>query len=114
VVQDAMGTAAASTGFRRNKSWFVMRRPSQPATEIIMVKDDRKNKLLANAVANLKRDKLGMGIDLLDEIMLIDPNSKVALLARGSVYLKWVMQIMPKVISVDFSISMPIIRRPTI
>jgi tetratricopeptide (TPR) repeat protein len=57
-------------------------------TEIIMVKDDRKNKLLANALANLKRDKLGMGIDLLDEILLIDPNSKVALLARGSVYLK--------------------------
>jgi hypothetical protein len=53
-----------------------------------MVKDDRKNKLLANAVANLKRDKLGMGIDLLDEILLVDPNSKVALLARGSVYLK--------------------------
>ena len=27
-----------------------------------MVKDDRKNKLLANAVANLKRDKIGMGV----------------------------------------------------
>lgn len=53
-----------------------------------MVKDDRKNKLVANAVANLKRDKLGMSIDLLDEILLFDPNSRVALLARGSVYLK--------------------------
>ena len=55
-------------------------------TEIIMVKDDRKNKLLANAVANLKRDKLGMCIDLLDEILLIYPNSKVALIIAGQFY----------------------------
>ena len=53
-----------------------------------MEKEIRKNKLFANAMSNLMRDKLGMSIDLLDEILRADPDDKLALLARGSVYLK--------------------------
>ncbi len=49
---------------------------------------DRKNLLLANAISNIMRNKLGMSIDLLDEILRVYPDDKSALLARGSVYLK--------------------------
>jgi tetratricopeptide (TPR) repeat protein len=56
--------------------------------EIIMNKRDRKNELFANAMSNLMEDKLGMSIDLLDEILDADPDDRLALLARGSVYLK--------------------------
>ena len=53
-----------------------------------MDKDNRKKDLFANAMSNLMRDKLGMSIDLLDEILRADPDDKLALLARGTVYLK--------------------------
>ena len=53
-----------------------------------MDKDNRKKVLFANAMSNLMRDKLGMSIDLLDEILRADPDDKPALLARGTVYLK--------------------------
>ncbi len=54
----------------------------------MMDKDSRKKDLFANAMSNLMRDKLGMSIDLLDEILRADPDDKPALLARGSLYLK--------------------------
>ena len=53
-----------------------------------MVKDDRNKKLLSIALSKLKRNKLAIGTDLLDEILMIDPDNTVALLARGSVALK--------------------------
>ena len=53
-----------------------------------MHKKDRKNELFANAMSNLMNDKLGVSIDLLDEILKADPNDRLAWLARGSVYLK--------------------------
>ena len=53
-----------------------------------MKKDDRQRKLFASAIANIKMDKLGISIDLLDEILRVDPDEKLALLARGAVYLK--------------------------
>jgi tetratricopeptide (TPR) repeat protein len=56
--------------------------------EVIMHKKDRKNELFANAMSNLMNDKLGVSIDLLDEILKADPNDRLAWLARGSVYLK--------------------------
>jgi tetratricopeptide (TPR) repeat protein len=34
------------------------------------------------------KDKYGMSVDLLDEILKTDPGDRLALLARGSVYLK--------------------------
>ena len=39
-------------------------------------------------MSHLLKDKLGMSIDLLDEILAADPADRMALLARGSVYLK--------------------------
>ncbi len=54
----------------------------------MMDKDSRKKDLFANAMSNLMRDKLGMSIDLLNEILHADPDDKLALLARGTVYLK--------------------------
>ena len=53
-----------------------------------MDKDNRKKDLFANAMSNLRRDKLGMSIDFLNEILRADPDDKLALLARGTVYLK--------------------------
>ena len=53
-----------------------------------MDKNDRRNELFTNAMANLMDNKLGMSIDLLDEILNADPDDRLALLARGSVYLK--------------------------
>jgi tetratricopeptide (TPR) repeat protein len=49
---------------------------------------DRKKDLFANAMSNLMKDKLGISIDLLNELIDTDPDDKLALLARGSVYLK--------------------------
>ena len=48
----------------------------------------RKNELFTNAMTNLMQDKFGISIDLLTEILTADPGDRLALLARGSVYLK--------------------------
>ena len=53
-----------------------------------MDKNDRTKELFANAMSYLMKDKLGMSVDLLDEILKINSGDKLALLARGSVYLK--------------------------
>ena len=50
--------------------------------------DDRRNEVFAEAMEKLMDDKLGMSLDLLDEIIEADADDKLALLARGSVYLK--------------------------
>ena len=49
---------------------------------------DRKNELFTNAMSNLMKDKLGVSIDLLNELIAADSDDKLAYLARGSVYLK--------------------------
>jgi len=49
---------------------------------------DRNKDLFASAMSNLMKDNLGISIDLLNEIIDTDPDDKLALLARGSVYLK--------------------------
>ena len=56
--------------------------------EGIMAKKIRNNELFANAMSNFMNNKLGVSIDLLDEILNADPEDRLALLARGSVYLK--------------------------
>ena len=48
----------------------------------------RKNELFTNAMTNLMERKFGISIDLLNEILNADPDDRMALLARGSVYLK--------------------------
>jgi tetratricopeptide (TPR) repeat protein len=53
-----------------------------------MNKNDRKNQLFTNAMSNLMENKLGISIDLLNEILAADPDDRLALLARGSVYLR--------------------------
>ncbi len=53
-----------------------------------MQNDERKNELFTNAMSNLMNDKLAMSIDLLDELIKMDTDNKLAYLARGSVYLK--------------------------
>ena len=49
---------------------------------------DRKNEMFTDAMKKLMEDKLGMSLDLLDEIIRTDSDDKLTLLARGSVYLK--------------------------
>ncbi len=49
---------------------------------------DRKKELFANAMSNLMREKFGISIDLLNEILDADPDDRISLLARGSVFLK--------------------------
>jgi tetratricopeptide (TPR) repeat protein len=53
-----------------------------------MDENDRKKELFANAMSNLTKNKLGISLDLLNEIIDTDSDDKLALLARGSVYLK--------------------------
>ncbi len=53
-----------------------------------MDENDRKKELFVNAMSNLTKNKLGISLDLLNEIIDTDPDDKLALLARGSVYLK--------------------------
>ena len=53
-----------------------------------MKNTDRKNELFTNAMSNLMKDKLGVSIDLLNELIEADSEDKLAFLARGSVYLK--------------------------
>ena len=50
--------------------------------------NDRNKDLFASAMSNFMEDKFGISIDLLNEIIDTDPADKLALLARGSVYLK--------------------------
>ena len=53
-----------------------------------MNNSNRRDDLFTTAMSSLMEDKLGMSIDLLDEILHADPDDRMALLARGSVYLK--------------------------
>ena len=53
-----------------------------------MKNTDRNNDLFASAMSNLMKDKLGVSIDLLNELIDADSDDKLAFLARGSVYLK--------------------------
>jgi len=53
-----------------------------------MAKTSRNNELFANAMSNFMKNKLGVSIDLLDEILNTDAGDRLAWLARGSAYLK--------------------------
>ena len=53
-----------------------------------MDKSNRNKELFTNAMSNLMKNKLGMSIDLLNEILNADPDYRLAILARGSVYMK--------------------------
>jgi len=53
-----------------------------------MDQNNRKKELFTNAMTNLMQDNFGISIDLLNEILTADPDDRMALLARGSVYLK--------------------------
>lgn len=53
-----------------------------------MARNDRNNELFTSAMSNLMKDKLGVSIDLLNEILNADRHDRLAWLARGSVYLK--------------------------
>ena len=53
-----------------------------------MENNDQKNELFTSAMSNLMKDKLGVSIDLLNELIDLDSEDKLAFLARGSVYLK--------------------------
>jgi len=53
-----------------------------------MDQSTRKNELFTTAMTHLMKEKLGISIDLLTEILNADPGDRLALLARGSVYLK--------------------------
>ena len=53
-----------------------------------MENTERKNEIFANAMSNLMKDKFGISIDLLNELIDADSDDKLAVLARGSVYLK--------------------------
>lgn len=50
--------------------------------------NDRNKDIFASAMSNFMEDKLGISIDLLNEIIDTDPDDRLALLTRGSVYLK--------------------------
>ncbi len=53
-----------------------------------MLTKDRRNELFTHAMSYYSRKKFGMSIDLLDEILSSAANDKLALLTRGSIYLK--------------------------
>jgi len=53
-----------------------------------MDKNIRRTELFTNAMSNLLENKFGMSIDLLNEILAADPDDKLALLARGTAYMK--------------------------
>jgi tetratricopeptide (TPR) repeat protein len=53
-----------------------------------MEQSNRKNKLFTNAMSHLMQEKFGISIDLLTEIINVDPADRLALLARGTVHLK--------------------------
>ncbi len=49
---------------------------------------DHNKEKFADAMSNLLRDDLGMSIELLNEIIDTEPGDKLALLARGAIYMK--------------------------
>jgi Tfp pilus assembly protein PilF len=53
-----------------------------------MTNYDQKNAKFTEAMSNLANDNLGTSVDLLNEIIDLDPDDKLAVLARGAVYLK--------------------------
>lgn len=53
-----------------------------------MDENTRKKELFTRAMTNLMQEKFGISIDLLNEILNTEPDDRMALLARGSVYLK--------------------------
>ena len=53
-----------------------------------MTYSDRKNAKFTEAMSNLANDNLGTSVDLLNDIIDLDPDDKLAVLARGAVYLK--------------------------
>ena len=53
-----------------------------------MVTKERRTELFTHAMSYYSRKKFGMSIDLLDEILSSGANDKLALLTRGSIYLK--------------------------
>ena len=53
-----------------------------------MDKSNRNKELFTDAMSKLMKNKLGMSLDLLNEILNADPDDRLAILARGSVYLK--------------------------
>ena len=53
-----------------------------------MSKNERNKELFTNAMLYLMKDKLGMSADILSDILSVDPDDRLATLARGSVYLK--------------------------
>ena len=54
----------------------------------IMLTKERKSRLFSHALSYFSEEKFGMSIDLLNEILSSDPDDKIALLTRGSIYLK--------------------------
>ena len=53
-----------------------------------MEKNERIKELFESAMKKMIKDKLGESIDLLDEIITVDPDNRLAFMARGTVYLK--------------------------
>lgn len=53
-----------------------------------MKASEKRNELFTSAMSHLSNENLGMSIDLLNEILDSDPDDRLALMARGSVYLK--------------------------
>jgi Tfp pilus assembly protein PilF len=53
-----------------------------------MLTNERNKRLFNHAMSYYSEEKLGMSIDLLDEILSSDPDDKLALLTRGSIYVK--------------------------
>ena len=53
-----------------------------------MEKNDRRNELFANAISNPMKDKLGIRIDILNQLIDADSDDQLSFLARGCVYLK--------------------------
>jgi tetratricopeptide (TPR) repeat protein len=49
---------------------------------------DPKKEKFADAMSNLMKNDLGMSIELLNEMIDAEPGDKLALLARGAVYMK--------------------------
>jgi len=49
---------------------------------------DRNKELFASAMSKMMDDKLGVSIDLLNEVIKADPDDRLAFMARGTVYLK--------------------------
>ena len=53
-----------------------------------MLTKERRNRLFSHAMSYFSEEKFGMSLDLLDEILSSNPDDRLALLTRGSIYLK--------------------------